>query len=89
METHKWIATGRVQGVGFRYYTYILGNKYDLRGWVKNLPDGSVEIMVQGDEENVEDLRRDLIKGNAFIKVRELQERIVEEDKFLSFEIRY
>ena len=89
METHNWIAIGRVQGVGFRYYTYILANKYELKGWVKNLPDGNVEIMVQGRKERVENLRRYLIKGNMFIKVRELQEKIVDEEEFSDFEVRY
>tara|TARA_R110002096_G_scaffold432734_2_gene650047 strand:+ start:422 stop:694 length:273 start_codon:yes stop_codon:yes gene_type:complete len=42
---------GRVQGVGFRFTTKQLAKEFDISGWVKNLPDGRVELMVQGDEE--------------------------------------
>lgn len=89
MLTYNWIASGRVQGVGFRYYTYTIANKYELNGWVRNLPDGSVEMMLQGSEDRVENLRKYLMRGNMFIKVRELSERIVEEHEYTSFEIKY
>lgn len=42
---------GRVQGVGFRFTTKQLAKEFDVSGWVKNLPDGRVEMKVQGDEE--------------------------------------
>jgi acylphosphatase len=38
--------SGRVQGVGFRYATKQLATGYDVSGWVKNLPDGRVEMLV-------------------------------------------
>ena len=41
---------GRVQGVGFRYYAVNKANQLGLTGWVKNLPDGTVEMEVQGEE---------------------------------------
>jgi acylphosphatase len=40
--------SGRVQGVGFRYITYRLAQRYDVTGYVKNLPDGRVECVVEG-----------------------------------------
>ncbi|WP_130806268.1 acylphosphatase [Senegalia massiliensis] len=45
---------GRVQGVGFRYYTTQEANKLNISGWVTNRIDGSVEIDAQGKEENIE-----------------------------------
>jgi len=39
---------GRVQGVGFRFTSKETAAKYDVAGWVKNLPDGSVEMIVEG-----------------------------------------
>lgn len=40
-------ACGRVQGVGFRYFVQQTAKKYELTGWVKNMPDGSVAMEVQ------------------------------------------
>ncbi|GLI54612.1 acylphosphatase [Propionigenium maris DSM 9537] len=89
MHTHNWIVTGRVQGVGFRYFTYSIANKYGLRGWVRNLSDGSVEVMIQGEEGRIENLRKYLLRGNMFIKVGKIQEKTLEVEEFSSFEIRY
>ena len=47
------IARGRVQGVGFRYYTGEAAAHYRVTGWVQNLPDGSVQACFEGEEENV------------------------------------
>jgi len=40
--------SGRVQGVGFRYTSRQVADRYDVAGWVKNLPNGSVEMIVEG-----------------------------------------
>ena len=45
---------GRVQGVGFRYYSVNKARQLGLTGWVKNLCDGSVEMEVQGEERSEE-----------------------------------
>jgi acylphosphatase len=45
---------GRVQGVGFRWSTKNLAHGFDVTGWVKNLPDGRVEMQVCGDAGEVE-----------------------------------
>ena len=44
------IYTGRVQGVGFRYTALDTANKYKIKGWVKNLPDGGVEVVGEVEE---------------------------------------
>jgi acylphosphatase len=49
---HLWI-TGRVQGVNFRYYTRAEALRLNLTGWVRNLWDGRVEAVFEGDEESV------------------------------------
>ena len=48
--------TGMVQGVGFRFHTAHEGLKCGLTGYAKNLPDGSVEVMACGQEEQVKQL---------------------------------
>ncbi len=45
--------TGRVQGVGFRYMARTVAQGYEIRGFVKNLSDGRVEMMVEGTEEEL------------------------------------
>jgi len=44
---------GRVQGVGFRYTVRQLAKGYDILGWVRNLPDGRVELLLGGEPEEV------------------------------------
>jgi acylphosphatase len=55
--------TGRVQGVGFRYWTHSLARQLGLVGFVRNCPDGSVEVQVSGDREAIAQLRRALERG--------------------------
>ena len=50
--------SGTVQGVGFRYTVQRLARSLDLKGWVKNLPDGRVELLAEGLNETVDQLIR-------------------------------
>ena len=54
------IFKGRVQGVGFRYTTHRVASRYDLSGFVRNLPDGSVEALLQGTAPNIQACLNDL-----------------------------
>jgi len=56
--------SGRVQGVGFRFTARRIAFRYDLAGYVKNLPDGSVEMFAQGSPEDIADALRDI--GESF-----------------------
>ncbi len=47
------IFSGFVQGVGFRYTTKMLASGYAVSGWVRNMPDGTVEVEAQGEKEEV------------------------------------
>lgn len=45
--------SGMVQGVGFRFTARYLANRHSIKGWVKNVPDGRVEIEAEGDPQNL------------------------------------
>jgi acylphosphatase len=60
MKTKRVIYEGRVQGVGFRYTAKDLARGYDVLGAVRNLPDGTVELIVAGEGEEVGEFLRDL-----------------------------
>lgn len=60
MIAKRVIFEGRVQGVGFRYTVKDLSRGFDLCGWVKNLPDGSVELQVMGEADEVDAFIREI-----------------------------
>ena len=65
--------SGTVQGVGFRYTTRHIAADLNLKGWVRNLPDGRVEMVVEGAKEIIEELCARLIKRfDGFIQNREI-----------------
>jgi len=63
------LISGMVQGVGFRHATYRQALKLGLRGWVRNLPDGRVEAVIQGERPIVEQLLAWCRKGPALARV--------------------
>jgi len=65
METKRVIYEGRVQGVGFRYTAKDLARGYDVLGTVRNLPDGTVELVVAGKGDEVAEFLRDLREDSA------------------------
>ena len=50
------IIRGRVQGVSFRYYTLLRANELHVLGWVRNLPDSTVEVLAEGSQTQLEQL---------------------------------
>lgn len=64
--------TGRVQGVGFRWFVRVVGRRLQLSGWVKNRPDGSVEIAASGSEDRLAEMRKLLRRGPDGAQVAEV-----------------
>ena len=62
MTAKRVIFEGRVQGVGFRYTVKDLARGFEVRGWVKNLPDGSVELQVMGEADELDAFIREIIE---------------------------
>lgn len=65
---------GRVQGVGFRYWTQYQGRRLGLRGSVRNCPDGTVEVSFAGPRTAVDEMSRQLHHGPSGAHVDELEE---------------
>ncbi len=64
--------TGRLQGVGFRYSTYLRASELQLEGWVRNLADGGVEAFASGEKAQVEQLVQWLHHGPPHAVVEEI-----------------
>lgn len=64
--------TGRVQGVGFRFFAEEKAQKAQLTGWIRNLQDGSVECEVEGPREAIEQFIEELKKGPPLARVDHL-----------------
>lgn len=81
---------GRVQGVGFRYYAKKQADFLRLNGWIKNLSDGSVMVIVQGEETDINTFIDYLRIGTSRSQVTNLQKvKIQGGVAFAEFSIRY
>jgi acylphosphatase len=59
----RYLISGRVQGVGFRYFAQAAAVREGLHGWVRNLPDGRVETLAEGEADSVERFERAIHHG--------------------------
>ena len=76
---------GRVQGVGFRYTARDMARERGITGWVKNLPDGSVRLIAEGDDLLVEDM---ILGLERYFSVREKTvSRLSPQNSFTDFTI--
>lgn len=82
------VVKGRVQGVYFRHYTQKQANKLQVYGWVKNLPNGDVEIIAQGKPAALQAFQQWCQTGPLLAKVSELiVNQMANVQPFTSFEI--
>lgn len=80
---------GRVQGVAFRYTTASIARRFRVTGYVKNLPQGTVELVVDGSPSNLDDFLADISERFARYINRADCEELVSDGSFVQFEIRY
>lgn len=67
------LISGQVQGVSFRYYTERAAKHLGLSGWVKNLPDGRVEVIAEGEEVSVNELIKILKQGPKLASISKVE----------------
>lgn len=72
MRSVKGFVSGRVQGVGFRYFVLRQARSVGLRGYVRNLPDGRVEFLLQGAPDAVASTIEQIRSGPAYANVVDL-----------------
>ena len=74
----RFLISGEVQGVGFRYFAQRSSARHQVRGYVRNLPDGRVEVWAEGSAKAVNEFRMDLAAGPAYSNVTHVEEIVVE-----------
>lgn len=88
MKKHIFIS-GRVQGVGFRHFIKKNAEALGVKGWVKNLPDGRVEAIFQGSEEQIDEIIQRCKKGPVAGFVQDIKVRDAnDETAYKSFEVK-
>jgi len=69
------IFIGQVQGVGFRFTAFRIANRYKLSGFVRNAPDGNVEMLTQGSPDDIDNCIRDIQDSFAgYIRETKIEE---------------
>ncbi len=83
------IFTGRVQGVGFRFTARRAANRRQLTGFVRNVPNGTVEMLIQGHPDDVDDCIQDIEEYFAgYIRETKIEE-IPPDPKYSDFQITF
>ena len=80
---------GKAQGVWFRAHTKDMADKLGIKGWVRNVPDGSVEAVFEGDDESVEKIIEWCHRGPPLARVEGVEVEYEEPKGEEKFEIRY
>jgi acylphosphatase len=70
----KFLVRGGVQGVGYRFFAQRAAAKHQVVGYVRNEPDGSVEVLAEGPASNVEAFKQELATGPQWSRVEQLEE---------------
>ena len=87
MSCRRAVVSGRVQGVGFRYFAERAARKAGVAGWVRNLPDGRVETVAEGSNGAVEAYLAEIRKGPFGSRVSDVAVEDTPPGNFASFEI--
>jgi len=74
----KFLIRGDVQGVGYRFFAQRAAAHHQVVGYVKNMPDGSVEALAEGPARSVEAFMNDLATGPRYSRVEQVEERVLD-----------
>jgi acylphosphatase len=80
----KFFVGGEVQGVGYRFFAQRAAARHQVTGYVKNLDDGRVEVLVEGPAQQVEAFKHELATGPRFSSVDYMEELHLDPSGFYS-----
>lgn len=87
MKTFKINVSGTVQGVMFRNFIKESADKLNIKGFVRNLDNGDVEVIIEGKDENVNDMLEVCKKGSPHSQVKEVKFEEIKHQGFDDFKI--
>lgn len=74
MVARHFIISGTVQGVGYRFFAMRAAARHQVLGTVRNLPDGRVEVIAEGDREAMDQFKNDLATGPMMAEITDIEE---------------
>jgi acylphosphatase len=86
-DARRWFVSGRVQGVGYRYFAQRAATALELSGYARNLDDGRVEVYAVGPPKKLDELAGSLRQGPRWSDVRGVEEQEAEIRDYGSFVI--
>jgi len=87
MKTNKIIISGTVQGVLFRNFLKEQAEKLKLKGFTRNLDNGTVELVVEGKDENVNKMIEKCKQGPSQAEIKDVEQKEINHQGFSSFKI--
>jgi acylphosphatase len=89
MVAKRVIFSGHVQGVGFRFTAYRIAGRHRLTGFVRNLSDGTVEMLAQGPAQNIEECVQDIKEAMAGYVSETIIDEVPLDPKYTDFRITF
>jgi acylphosphatase len=86
--TKRYRIVGRVQGVGFRFFVRTTARRMNVRGWVRNAEDGSVEAVAEAEGDVLQLFERELRRGPQLSRVDSVEVSAIEDAPHPAFEVR-
>jgi acylphosphatase len=74
MVARRFLISGDVQGVGYRFFALRVAARHQVLGTVRNMPDGSVEVIAEGERQAMDEFKKDLATGPAMANVTDIEE---------------
>ncbi|MFT8310312.1 MAG: acylphosphatase [Sporolactobacillus sp.] len=88
MKSVHLMVSGRVQGVGFRYFIKQIASQYHIKGWIRNRDDGRVELAAEGTDRQVDLFIRKMRRGTFLARVEGVEIQLREPQNYSAFDLK-